>query len=215
LLEHLPTTNVTAGSQWNVSYITYSGSGTKYMWRWSNFDSGLLTANLRDAETSCTLLGGHLLSLHSTSQAEHLLGVYNSLWPRTSGWSYQVDMWLGFFAHFAWQDYSYCINTEETQGWGQYNYYGSDNLLTVLSQDPDAAKLLALVMAKKSPRAWSDWSAPDYPGMISWSPQCEGRVLNVSRETDPARAITTYSMYRGSTRQYVCACKSNNTGGMG
>jgi hypothetical protein len=203
LLEHLPTTNVTAGSQSNTSYITYSGSGTKYMWRWSNFDSGLLTANLRDAETSCTLLGGHLPSLHSTSQAEHLLGVYNSLWPRTSGWSYQVDMWLGFFAHFAWADYSYsCIHTEETQGWGQYNSYSQNGWnMTVPVEE----------IARRSPRAWSDWSAPDYPGMLLWSPQCEGRVLNVSRETDPARPITTYSMYRGNTRQYVCACELNNT----
>uniref|UniRef100_A0A383VLJ3 C-type lectin domain-containing protein n=1 Tax=Tetradesmus obliquus TaxID=3088 RepID=A0A383VLJ3_TETOB len=75
----------------------------------------------------------------------------------------------------------------------------------MLSQDPSTSSLVALVLAKLSPRAWSDWSAPDYPGMLMWSPQCEGRVLNVTRDTDSARNITTFPSPRYYGRPYVCA----------
>jgi hypothetical protein len=210
LPEHLPTTTVTTGGQSYVAYSTYSGSGTRYLWRWEgSFDNGLIAASLRDAEMNCSLLGGHLPSLHSQAQAEHLLGVHNSLWPRNSGWSLSSKMWLGFFAHMAADGCSY---TEETSGWGPDSMYGSGSMagmLNMLLDDPATARAVAVVMAKKFPRAWSDWSLPDYPGMLQWRPSCEGRALNITRDTDAFRGISTLGVYRGSwdRRPYVCACE--------
>jgi hypothetical protein len=198
LVEHLPTSNVSAGGMPCEAYSTYSGSGTRYLWRWGagpgSFGNGLVRANVRDAETDCTLLGGHLPSLHSLPQAEHLLGVYNSLWPRNSGWYYQVDMWLGFFVHLS----NNCVWSEDVQAWSQNRMYSQNGPNVVVPVEE---------IARRSPRAWSDWSAPDYPGMLSWDPQCQGRVLNVMRDTDPARSINTYGVWRGDNRQYVCACE--------
>eukprot|EP00883_Tetradesmus_obliquus_P016259 jgi/Sobl393_1/9451/SZX66050.1 len=202
LVEHLPLNNATAGGQSYESYTTYSVNGSRYLWRWNagpgGFDNGLLSASLRDAEASCTMLGGHLPSLHSLAQAEHLLGVHNSLWPRNSGWSREVGLWLGFFTHLGWN--GGCeYNTEEIQGWGQYNPYNPYNQNGwIMSVPPEE-------IARRSPRAWSDWSAPDYPGMLLWSPQCEGRVLNVTRDVDSGRNITTFPSPRYYGRPYVCA----------
>ncbi|WIA16574.1 hypothetical protein OEZ85_013244 [Tetradesmus obliquus] len=141
------------------------------------------------------MLGGHLPSLHSLAQAEHLLGVHNSLWPRNSGWSREVGLWLGFFTHLGWN--GGCeYYTEEIQGWGQYNPYKQNGW--IMSVPPEE-------IARRSPRAWSDWTAPDYPGMLLWSPQCEGRVLNVTRDVDSGRKITTFPSPRYYGRPYVCA----------
>ncbi|KAF6263543.1 hypothetical protein COO60DRAFT_414960 [Scenedesmus sp. NREL 46B-D3] len=101
--EHLPTVNVSTGGQSYEAYSTFSASGTRYLWRWGagpgSSDNRLLRTSLKEAEFDCALLGGHLPSLHSLSQAEHLLGVHNRLWPRNSGWYSRTDLWLGFFAH--------------------------------------------------------------------------------------------------------------------
>lgn len=194
--EHLPTVNVSTGGQSYQAYSTFSGSGTRYLWRWGagpgSSDNGLLRTSLKEAEFDCALLGGHLPSLHSLSQAEHLLGVHNSLWPRNSGWYSQTDLWLGFFAHR-----DSCTFSDEVQAWQQNGpgWYQS-NMSVPLEE-----------VARRSPRAWSDWSAPDYPGMLSWDPRCDGRALNVARDTNPARAITTHGDYRRNDKQYVCACE--------
>ncbi|KAF6263542.1 hypothetical protein COO60DRAFT_414972 [Scenedesmus sp. NREL 46B-D3] len=104
--EHLPTVNVSTGGQSYEAYSTFSGSGTRYLWRWGagpgSSDNGLLRTSLKEAELDCALLGGHLPSLHSLSQAEHLLGVHNSLWPPTlagtprliCGWA-SLRTWTG------------------------------------------------------------------------------------------------------------------------
>lgn len=183
LPEHLPLESVLLNGQNYSAYSSYSGSGTRYKWLWSAFDSGPLTADPATAEFQCQLLGGHLPSLHSQSQAEHLLGVLNALWPRHNGLWYQEGrarnvLWLGFFAHLSVGEYvGYVPWVNDGSG---YNYSNITN-------------------------TWSDYSAADWPGIGGWSPgSYEGRALTLA-----ANNITmeTFGMYRGDWRPYACACR--------
>lgn len=68
---------------------SYSGSGIVYLWPYSSRQAPVhevrrhhQLANAGDAENFCVMLGGHLPSIHSLAQADHVSGVFRTLWPQ-------------------------------------------------------------------------------------------------------------------------------------
>lgn len=67
---------------------SYADNGVAYLWPYINREwpaahiTGLSpVGSVADGDNYCVMLGGHLPSIHTPAQADHLSGVYRALWP--------------------------------------------------------------------------------------------------------------------------------------
>lgn len=124
--------------------------------------------DVANAEFQCTLLGGHLPSLHTWSQAEHLQGVYLGLWAKYAyGQWDDPNVWLGYQAHAASSTDSYNYNYSPPNGthvgwsdwsandWPNMTTWGSYSYMALFLRDPNPNSAV-----RRLPNdSWGGWSA--------------------------------------------------------
>lgn len=73
--------NITVQGSIVQFYRSFAADGIAYLWPYLGRQRPMGTHGVLAADNYCSMLGGHLPSIHSLGHVEHLSGVYAALWP--------------------------------------------------------------------------------------------------------------------------------------